>query len=118
MTMTPPLRRPTGSACPAPNSTPSAAVDLILILSAMVILPFGEIPSRATAGAQRRAALRVEGAEHARLGLAMNQDDPFNLGRFVEAQEDHYERALAELRDGRKQSHWMWFIFPQLLGLG
>jgi len=84
----------------------------------MVILPFGEIPSRATAGAQRRAALRVEGAEHARLGLAMNQDDPFNLRRFVEAQEDHFDRALAELRDGRKQSHWMWFIFPQLLGLG
>jgi uncharacterized protein (DUF1810 family) len=42
----------------------------------------------------------------------------FDLGRFVSAQEDIYARALAELRAGRKQSHWMWFIFPQLAGLG
>jgi uncharacterized protein (DUF1810 family) len=42
----------------------------------------------------------------------------FDLGRFLTAQEDVYPRALAELRAGRKQSHWMWFIFPQLAGLG
>ena len=42
----------------------------------------------------------------------------FNLDRFVEAQASVYERALAELRAGRKQSHWMWFIFPQLKALG
>ncbi len=40
------------------------------------------------------------------------------LARFVEAQEAVYDRALSELRAGRKRSHWMWFIFPQLKGLG
>ncbi len=47
-------------------------------------------------------------------------DDPHDLQRFVEAQ-DHrgtYADALAELRHGRKRSHWMWFVFPQLAGLG
>lgn len=44
--------------------------------------------------------------------------DPFQLQRFVEAQEGTYDRALAELRAGEKQSHWMWFIFPQLAELG
>src|SRR5579883_1362213 len=44
--------------------------------------------------------------------------DPYNLNRFVEAQEDAYERALAEIRNGRKESHWMWYIFPQFDGLG
>jgi uncharacterized protein (DUF1810 family) len=46
-------------------------------------------------------------------------DDPFNLDRFVAAQSGGvYEQALAELRAGRKQSHWMWFIFPQHRDLG
>ncbi|CAO4155206.1 DUF1810 domain-containing protein [Methylorubrum extorquens] len=45
-------------------------------------------------------------------------DDAFDLNRFVEAQDGLYEDALAELRSGRKQSHWMWFIFPQIAGLG
>jgi uncharacterized protein (DUF1810 family) len=45
-------------------------------------------------------------------------DDPFDLQRFVEAQDGVVDRALAELRAGRKQSHWRWFIFPQLKGLG
>ena len=44
--------------------------------------------------------------------------DRFQRSRFVAAQEGVYERALAEVRAGRKQSHWMWFIFPQLAGLG
>jgi uncharacterized protein (DUF1810 family) len=44
--------------------------------------------------------------------------DPWGLSRFVEAQSGAYERALAELRDGRKRSHWMWFVFPQRVGLG
>jgi uncharacterized protein (DUF1810 family) len=44
--------------------------------------------------------------------------DPFNLARFVEAQTDDYEQALAEIQSGRKRSHWMWYIFPQLAGLG
>jgi uncharacterized protein (DUF1810 family) len=46
-------------------------------------------------------------------------DDPFNLDRFLAAQAGGvYEQALAELRDGRKRSHWMWFIFPQHRDLG
>ena len=44
--------------------------------------------------------------------------DPHNLQRFIDAQDGVYEIALAELRAGSKQSHWMWFIFPQLAGLG
>jgi uncharacterized protein (DUF1810 family) len=43
---------------------------------------------------------------------------PHDLERFVEAQRGVYERALDELRDGQKRSHWMWFIFPQIAGLG
>jgi len=47
-------------------------------------------------------------------------DDPFSLSRFVMAQDagGTYERAIAELRAGRKRSHWMWFVFPQVAGLG
>jgi uncharacterized protein (DUF1810 family) len=44
--------------------------------------------------------------------------DPFDLQRFVAAQADIYQEALGEIRDGRKRTHWMWFIFPQLAGLG
>jgi uncharacterized protein (DUF1810 family) len=47
-----------------------------------------------------------------------NSSDPFNLARFVEAQADDYERVLAEITSGRKRSHWMWYVFPQLAGLG
>ncbi len=47
-------------------------------------------------------------------------DDPYDLQRFVAAQDGggSYDRALAELRQGRKVSHWMWFVFPQIAGLG
>ena len=48
----------------------------------------------------------------------MAEDDPFNLERFVSAQADVFERVRIELQRGRKQSHWMWFVFPQLAGLG
>jgi len=44
--------------------------------------------------------------------------DRFDLQRFVSAQEGIYSSALAEIRDGQKHGHWMWFIFPQLAGLG
>jgi uncharacterized protein (DUF1810 family) len=47
-------------------------------------------------------------------------DDPYRLERFVRAQDDNgtYQQAVAELRAGRKLSHWMWFVFPQVAGLG
>jgi uncharacterized protein (DUF1810 family) len=44
--------------------------------------------------------------------------DPYDLDRFVQAQEHCYRQALAEIRKGEKVSHWMWYIFPQLEGLG
>jgi uncharacterized protein (DUF1810 family) len=44
--------------------------------------------------------------------------DPFNLERFVDAQASVYEQVRRELRAGRKESHWMWFVFPQIAGLG
>ncbi len=47
----------------------------------------------------------------------MAASDPYNLERFVQAQQD-YAQALSEIRQGRKQSHWMWYIFPQFEGLG
>ena len=45
-------------------------------------------------------------------------NDPYDLDRFVRAQATDYDRALSELRDGEKRSHWMWYIFPQIEGLG
>lgn len=45
-------------------------------------------------------------------------DDPYDLQRFVTAQDPVFARVLAELRQGRKTSHWMWFVFPQIRGLG
>jgi uncharacterized protein (DUF1810 family) len=50
----------------------------------------------------------------------MTDDDRYDLQRFVAAQDaaGTYDRATAELRGGRKTSHWMWFIFPQIAGLG
>ena len=48
----------------------------------------------------------------------MSDAEPFDLERFVSAQERVFTTALAELKAGRKRSHWMWFIFPQLRGLG
>ena len=51
------------------------------------------------------------------MSQSSNAGDPHNLNRFVEEQEDDYEQALAEVKSGRKHSHWMWYIFPQFDGL-
>ena len=48
----------------------------------------------------------------------MSGADPFDLERFVSAQSGSYARALDELRAGRKRSHWIWFVFPEIRGLG
>ncbi|HEX6740925.1 MAG TPA: DUF1810 domain-containing protein [Sphingomicrobium sp.] len=48
----------------------------------------------------------------------MNDPDPFNLQRFIDAQDQSLDRVLAELQAGAKTSHWMWFVFPQLRDLG
>lgn len=52
------------------------------------------------------------------MGGGKNVNETFNLSRFVEAQHPVFSRVMDELRAGRKTSHWMWFIFPQLQGLG
>jgi len=44
--------------------------------------------------------------------------DAYNIDRFLSAQADGFERALAEIKNGKKESHWIWYIFPQLRGLG
>ena len=49
---------------------------------------------------------------------AISGADPYDLIRFVQAQERDYEQAMSEIRSGRKRSHWMWYIFPQFDGLG
>jgi len=46
------------------------------------------------------------------------RDDPFDLARFVQAQEGCHDEALAEIRAGRKRTHWSWFVLPQVAGLG
>jgi uncharacterized protein (DUF1810 family) len=48
----------------------------------------------------------------------IGRNDPFDLHRFTSAQEGVYDTALSELRSGRKRTHWIWFIFPQIDGLG
>ena len=48
----------------------------------------------------------------------MSERDPYNLERFVIAQDENYADALRELKGGRKESHWIWYIFPQVAGLG
>jgi uncharacterized protein (DUF1810 family) len=50
--------------------------------------------------------------------LSAQQGDPHNLARFILAQRDTCDVALKELRGGKKRSHWMWYIFPQVAGLG
>lgn len=50
--------------------------------------------------------------------MIMAQDDPFDLQRFIAAQDAVFETVREELRAGRKRSHWMWFVFPQREGLG
>ena len=44
--------------------------------------------------------------------------DLYSLDRFIKAQEENFEQALAEIKNGRKESHWIWYVFPQLRGLG
>jgi uncharacterized protein (DUF1810 family) len=50
--------------------------------------------------------------------MQVRSDDPYNLQRFVDAQQPVFDGVIAELEHGRKRGHWIWFIFPQLKGLG
>jgi uncharacterized protein (DUF1810 family) len=66
------------------------------------------------------SATTGEGTREGAPGIVVAMADPHDLQRFVDAQDQGgtYEAALAELRAGRKTSHWMWFVFPQIAGLG
>jgi uncharacterized protein (DUF1810 family) len=81
-------------------------------------------PTLALAQGQRdspdcfRSKSRLAASKHANTPGGLPLSDPFNLQRFLDAQDDVYAEVLAELRDGRKRSHWIWFIFPQIKGLG
>jgi len=48
---------------------------------------------------------------------SFTKEDPYDLNRFVRAQQEDYERALSEIKKGQKRTHWMWYIFPQIDGL-
>jgi uncharacterized protein (DUF1810 family) len=48
---------------------------------------------------------------------SIDNNDPFDLNRFINAQKRNYDAALSELKNGKKQTHWMWYVFPQLDGL-
>jgi uncharacterized protein (DUF1810 family) len=62
--------------------------------------------------------LRISISSFASLVPEAAVDDPYNLERFVKAQNPVFEQVCAELRSGGKESHWMWFMFPQIKGLG
>ncbi len=50
--------------------------------------------------------------------MSVGNNDPYDLQRFVDAQQPVYAQVLSELGNGRKRTHWMWFVFPQIAGLG
>jgi uncharacterized protein (DUF1810 family) len=62
--------------------------------------------------------VKCEPLDRLRTDAESKMDDPFELQRFLDAQDPVYSLVCTELRAGRKESHWMWFIFPQIVGLG
>lgn len=79
---------------------------------------YARVRPRITAvGVASRFRVRGPGAHH-RTMARRDAADPYDLDRFLAAQEHDYPTALAEIRAGSKRSHWMWYVFPQLAGLG
>jgi uncharacterized protein (DUF1810 family) len=115
---------------------PSAGTPLSALITLLLSPPLAK--RLTSAGVHREVRGREKASDHgpawvelaeptkASLGRArrlikdgeMTVADPFDLKRFVTAQTPVFETVLAELRAGRKRSHWMWFVFPQLVGLG
>ena len=96
------------------NSNSSPHMAQILIGNGMILMVNREDSSR-----KSRSVLASPALTHP--SYLTEEDalpDPFNLERFVDAQADVYSEVLTELREGRKRSHWIWFIFPQMKGLG
>ena len=76
------------------------------------------VPGGAALGARRDTCASSASMAHGDPSLSENGRMAYDLARFLDAQEPVYDRVLDEIRSGRKVSHWMWFIFPQLTGLG
>ncbi len=86
------------------------------------------IPALARAGNRAGVTVRLTGApppsrvtdvgNETKTTDASRTPDPFDLSRFLAAQDPIYPEALSEIRAGRKRTHWMWFVFPQAIGLG
>lgn len=91
-----------------------AVFDLDLLLTKFV---YGGLPMLGLAVVIGTVAGAWIGRD-VRKQFAAGQPPPPNLNRFVQAQQEDYPVALGELRRGRKESHWMWYIFPQYAGLG
>jgi uncharacterized protein (DUF1810 family) len=76
------------------------------------------VTQRSWSGGHRfRTSIELESCADAAFEMS-GRDDAYNLRRFEEAQDRVYEQVCEELRAGEKRSHWMWFIFPQIRGLG
>src|SRR3954454_13934066 len=76
------------------------------------------VPDRAVGAAMMAMRANLPRCHHTGSRRDLKMNDRFDLQRFVDAQAPVYPQVLAELGDGRKRSHWMWFIFPQIAGLG
>lgn len=102
--------------CPSPGKAPEIVDGLRIVEPALDTVE----PGLADADQRREVArLRYLSFDHCvTVGLMQSAGDRFNLQRFVDAQERAYPTVLDELRAGRKRSHWIWFVFPQIAGLG
>jgi uncharacterized protein (DUF1810 family) len=122
--------KPAGN--PSPGRVPPADLAMLVVQAAPVAVhepPVGggdqvaegryPVLERHTSQAKQARPPEVRWS-HATLSRERWVNDPYGLERFVAAQDAHgtYEAAVAELRSGRKLSHWMWFVFPQIAGLG
>ena len=106
-------RRP---GCPSPGKAPEIIDGLRAVKTTLYAVQLG----LAEADQRREVArLRYPSFDHCvTVGLMQSASDHFDLQRFVDAQERVYPTVLDELRAGRKRSHWIWFVFPQIAGLG
>jgi uncharacterized protein (DUF1810 family) len=105
-----------GLRCPSPGKAPEVVDGLRIVEPTLDTVE----PGLAEADQRREVArLRYLSFDHCvTVGLMQSASDRFDLQRFVDAQELVYPTVLDELRASRKRSHWIWFVFPQIAGLG
>jgi uncharacterized protein (DUF1810 family) len=102
--------------CPSPGEAPEIIDGLRVVKTTLYAVQ----PGLAESDQRRKVThLRYPSFDHCvTVGLMQSASDRFDLQRFVDAQERVYPTVLDELRAGRKRSHWIWFVFPQIAGLG